>query len=84
MNILDYAKNKIISEFANNFNFKITLAFKSSSVENNLFHIDCKYQLEIPDENPTEFQDRNILNNNELEELEGFRFLLNEINAWRN
>ena len=77
---LEDMQKKIASEFSGDFNFKVTLVFKSKIVSNKEFHINCIYQLEIPDEDPTEFQDNDIFSN----QLEGgILFLINEINVRR-
>ena len=73
--------NDIKTKFSNSFDFIVTLAFKVDCVEKQIFHIDCFYYLDIPNENQSKFKDFDILNN---KELKGFQCLLSEINARRD
>ena len=83
LNFLNVIINGIKSKFSNDFNFKVTLEFKTDSVERNIFQINCKYQLEIPFEDLTTFRDSDILDDKK-EEIKGFNCLISEINARRD
>ena len=79
---LNSFQSRIISSYANDFTFSVTLNFRSNTVNLSVFLVDCTYLLEITDEDPMEFKDEDIFNTNEVNQ-NGFLSLINEINANR-
>ena len=79
---LNSFQSRIISSYANDFTFSVTLNFRSNTVNLSVFLVDCSYLLEITDEDPMEFKDEDIFNTNEVNQ-NGFLSLINEINANR-
>ena len=79
---LDFFKNKIKTSFTNDFTFSVILNFSSNVVNLSVFQVDCIYQLEIPEEEITEYKDFDIFNIKEVNQ-NGFLSLINEINVNR-
>jgi hypothetical protein len=77
---LEFFENKIQSSYKNKFTFEVTLKFESNSVKLSIFQVDCIYILQINGEEPIEFKDSDIFNN---ELRENLFLLLNEINEGR-
>ena len=77
---LNSFQSRIISSYANDFTFSVTLNFRSNTVNSSVFLVDCTYLLEITDEDPMEYKDEDIFNTNEVNQ-NGFLSLINEINA---
>ena len=48
---MDQIIERIKADFESNFSFTITLTFVANGMENLLFNIECKYNLEIKNEN---------------------------------
>ena len=78
LQFIDYVGDKLVSDYLNNFSFKVTFNFNSKSVEQNIFVINCMYGLNNPNENFLEFNDCNIF---QLKELKGLENLIFEING---
>ncbi len=77
---LEFFESKMQSSYKNKFTFEVTLKFESNSVKFSLFQVDCTYILQINGEEPIEFKDLDIFNN---ELKQNLFFLLNEINESR-
>ena len=77
---LEFFESKIQSSYKNKFTFEVTLKFESNSVKLSIFQVDCIYILQINGEEPIEFKDSDIFNN---ELRENLFLLLNEINEGR-
>ena len=52
---------RIKAECSQNISFKITLIISSNKVKNSIFNIESKYNLEINNEQISQFKDVNIL-----------------------
>ena len=74
---LETINNRIINEFSFKYKLKITLNFKTYNVDKSIFNITCNYIVEIPQERPLQFRDKNILFN---ESYYGLTYLIEEIN----
>ena len=74
---LEEIENKIKNEFIHQYKLTITLKFETISFKSNSFQIDCSYIVKIPNEEPLNYKDDDIL-------LKGFKeglpFLIGEIN----
>jgi len=79
LKFLNEFESTLSKSFNNKYKLKITLNFKTKSIDNNNnFIITCLYDVEIPGENPQQFKDENILFN---ELGEGFNYMISEINS---
>jgi hypothetical protein len=78
LSIIRQINNTIEKEFINNFSFKYSLTFKLKAIKDVIFNITCSYHLEIPDKEPNEYKDEDILKE---KTLGNFLFFLNEINS---
>jgi len=78
LSFLDNFEKSLENEFNNNYKLKITLNFETQNIKNDDFIISCLYDVEIPGENNELFKDYNILT---YGFVEGFHFMLNEINS---
>ena len=76
LHILDQIIERIKADFKRNLSFTITLTFVANGMENSIFNIECKYNLEINNENIAELKDKDILKKG-LDE--GFNYIINEI-----
>ena len=84
MEFIDEFKNRIKTEFKNNYNLKINLHFKRIAIDKNtgLYDIQCIYSFFPPGNNELEtFKEENILINKTNSKVQGFLFLINEINS---
>ena len=73
---MDQIIERIKADFKRNFSFTITLSFTANGMENSIFNIECKYNLEIKNENIPEFKDSDILRK---ELSEGINYVINEV-----
>ena len=78
INVLRNIKRRIESEFTFRYKLKFILQFKTKNIENHIFKMDCFYIAYIPNENPFEYKDENIL---EIGTSNGIVHFLSEINA---
>ena len=77
LRVLENILERIESEFSFRYKLKFTLEFKTNSIENDKVKMECNSTVVIPNEDPSEYKDENIL---EKAMLNGFPYLLNEIN----
>ena len=83
MEFIDEFKKRIKTEFKHKYNLKIDLHFKRNGIDKNtgLYDIQCIYYFYPPHNNKLEtFREENILINKTNSNLQGFFFMLNEIN----
>ena len=79
LSILTEIENKFKDETRKN-NFKCQLKFETENFLNNIFNVNCHYNIQIVNENETSnFKDENILENGLKE---GIMFAINEINSY--
>ena len=77
LNVLIKILNEISTKFSFQYKLRFILQFKTNGIENNKFKIECIYTAYIPNENPFESKDDDIL---EKGLTHGFIYLLDEIN----
>ena len=77
LDFLDKIIKRIEKEFSFRYKLKFILQFKTNIIENHKFKIDCIYTAYIPNENPFEYEDKDIL---EKWMNNGFTYLLEKIN----
>jgi len=83
MEFINEFENRIKTEFKYKYNLKIHLHLKRNDIDRNtgLYDIQCIYYFFSPDNNELEtFKEENILINKTDSKLQGFLFMINEIN----
>ena len=85
MEFLDEFKNRINNEFTNKYELKIGLEFQIIDNTNNdsIYNINCNYKFYSPDSNVASnqiFKEENILLNKTNSKIQGFEYLIYEIN----
>ena len=78
LSFLDEFESKLLNDFKNSYKLKMTLNFRTKSINNDDFVITCLYDVSIPGRNVEQFKDDNILSKGMGE---GFLYAFSEINS---